>query len=215
MPIAEGTFLNALTEASAFFMKEGKVHTTLRRLTDRLNEAGIPYVVLGGMAMNAHGYERVTVDVDILTSRDGLDRIHETLVGRGYVPKFPGSRKTLRDVTTDVSIDFITAGEYPGDGKPKSVQFPDPESVAVEHAGYKVIDLPHLLELKLASGLSNERRLKDLADVQQLIIILKPPRDLGEQLDASVRGEYYRMWDVAQQPDPFAEEPTSRDPQSA
>jgi hypothetical protein len=203
----EGAFSNALKEASAFFMKEGKVHTTLYRLTHRLNEAGIPYVILGGMAMNAHGYERVTTDVDVLTTREGLDRIHEVLVGRGYLPKFPGSRKTLRDTTTDVSIDFITAGEYPGDGKPKPVQFPDPSSVAIEHDGYRVIDLLHLLELKLASGLSNALRLKDLADAQQLIVVLKPPRELGEQLDASVRDEYYRLWEIAQTPDPFQEEP--------
>jgi len=202
MSRAEGSFQNALMEASAFFMKEGKVHTTLRRLTDRLNEARIPYVVLGGMALNAHGYERVTVDVDILTTRDGLDRIHEMLVGRGYLPKFPGSRKTLRDTTTDVSIDFITAGEYPGDARPKAVQFPDPEAVAVDYSGYKVIDLPHLFELKLASGLSNALRLKDLADAQQMILIIKPPRELGEQLDATVRDEYYRMWDAAQNAKP-------------
>jgi len=54
--------------------------------------------------------------------------------------------------------------------------------------------------LKLASGLSAEhRRLRDLADVQDLIIALKLPRDLGDQIDPSVRQEYFRMWDAAQE----------------
>jgi hypothetical protein len=60
--------------------------------------------------------------------------------------------------------------------------------------------LAKLVELKLASGLSAEhRRLRDLADVQDLIIALKLPRDLGEQIDPSVRSEFYRMWDAAQE----------------
>jgi len=54
--------------------------------------------------------------------------------------------------------------------------------------------------LKLASGLSAEhRRLRDLADVQDLIISLGLPREIGNQVDASVRAEYFRMWDAAQQ----------------
>jgi hypothetical protein len=155
------------------------------------------------MALMAHGYERVTTDVDVLTTRDGLEKVHARLIGRGYLPAFPGSRKTLRDTTTGVTIDFITAGEFPGDSTVKPVRFPDPASVAIEYEGYRVIDLPHLVELKLTSGLSAALRLKDLADIQQLIITTKPPRELGEQLDPSVRDEYYRMWDAAQNASPY------------
>jgi hypothetical protein len=57
-----------------------------------------------------------------------------------------------------------------------------------------------LIELKLASGLSAEhRRLRDLADVQQLIEILSLPRSLSEQLDPSVQDEYLRLWELADQ----------------
>ena len=101
-----------------------------------------------------------------------------------------------------MTIDFITAGEFPGDSKTKPVSFPDPSTVTVEYDGYRVIDLAHLVELKLASGLSAALRAKDLGDIQELIIAAKPPRELGEQLDASVRDEYYRMWDAAQNAKP-------------
>jgi len=192
-----------LQRGSDFFMKKDDVHATLRRITQRLQEEGIPYAVIGGMALPAHGFARFTEDVDILTTPEGLAAVHERLVGRGYVPAFQAARKTLRDTATGVKVEFITTGEYPGDGKPKSVSFPDPRDVAIDIEGYKVMALPKLIELKLASGLTaTHRRLRDLADVQDLITSLKLPRDLGDQLDPSVRAQYLHMWDAAQTPDP-------------
>lgn len=176
------------------------VDRTLIRIAKRLADENIDYALIGGMALVAHGYVRFTHDVDVLTTREGLERIHERLVGRGYRPAFEGSRKKLRDTETGVDVEFITTGEFPGDGKPKPVRFPDPKDVAEDREGIRVISLAKLIELKLASGLSAEhRRLRDLADVQDLIIALQLPRDLGEKLDGSVRSEYFRMWDAAQQ----------------
>lgn len=174
------------------------VEETLARVARRLQEEGIDYALIGGMALVAHGFVRFTNDVDLLTTPEGLARIHERLVGRGYRPVFEGARKKLRDTQTGIEVELITSGEYPGDGKPKAVRFPDPKDVAVDRDGIRVISLPKLIELKLAAGLSAEhRRLRDLADVQDLIIALELPRELGEQIDASVRDEFYRMWDAA------------------
>lgn len=178
-------------------MKRGSIYDTLAKITRRLREEKIEYAVVGAMALSAHGFRRFTEDVDLLTTPAGLDAIHQRLVGRGYVPAFPGARKKLRDTETGVRVDFITSGEYPGDGKPKSVRFPDPRDVSVEREGYSVIALAKLVELKLVSGLSAADRLKDLADVQELIKVVELPRELGEELDSSVRDEYYRMWDAA------------------
>jgi hypothetical protein len=186
----------SLKSIGDFFMKKDDVHQTMRRLSDRLKQENIPYAIIGGMAMNLHGFRRVTGDVDVLTTREGLDAIHERLIGRGYVPKFPGARKRIRDTATGIDIDFITTGEYPGDGKPKPVVFPDPAE-AVIRDGIEVLDLPKVIELKIASGLSSEERyLLDLGDVQKLISELRLPRDLAEQLDPSVRPEYLRMWEA-------------------
>jgi hypothetical protein len=180
-----------------FFMKKDDVHQTMRRIAARLNAEGVDYAIIGGMALSLHGYARVTEDVDLLITPAGLERIHERLVGRGYVTPFAGARKALRDTETGIKVEFITSGEYPGDGKPKPVSFPEPRSVAVDIGDLSVIALPKLIELKLASGLTAPHRLRDLADVQDLILRLELPRDLGEQLDPSVRDEFYRMWDAA------------------
>ena len=183
-------------------MKRGKVYEALRRITHRLQTEGIEYAVIGGMALAAHGYERFTSDVDLLTTREGLDAIHQKLIGRGYTASFSGARKSIRDTQAGVTIEFITAGEFPGDGKPKPVAFPDPQTASVELEGYSVIALSKLIELKLSSGLSAPHRQRDLVDVQDLIKALELPRSLGEQLDPSVREEFDKRWSFAQQRDP-------------
>jgi hypothetical protein len=191
-----------LHETEAFFMKEGKVHTTLKRLAQDLEDEGIPYAIIGGMALNLWGYTRETVDVDILLTRESLAGFIDRFVGRGYVFAFTGATKAFRDTQTQVKVEVITTGEYPGDGKPKPVAFPDPATTSIDRDGYRVISLEKLVELKLASGLTASHRLKDLADVQELIAILKLPLELAGQLDASVRAEYQRLWQGAQSAPP-------------
>jgi len=187
-----------LRESEAFFLRRGAVHAALRRLTRTLDAESIAYAIIGGMALNLYGYTRETIDVDILLTPPGLDTFRERLVGRGYVPAFPGATRSFRDAETQVPIEIITAGEYPGDGKPKAVAFPDPATTSLDRDGYRVIALEKLIELKLASGLSApHRQLIDLADVQRLIETLDLPRELSEHLDPSVRAEFERLWELA------------------
>lgn len=180
-------------------MKEGKVHLTLKRLAQALDAESIPYAIIGGMALNLLGYTRETVDVDILLTPEGLGQFRERLVGRGYIPAFNGATKSFLDAETRVKVETLVTGEYPGDGKPKPVAFPEPKSVSVERDGYQVITLEKLIELKLASGMTAPHRLRDLADVQDLISLLELPLELAEQLDDSVRNEYRRLWGTVQQ----------------
>ncbi len=188
----------ALREGSMHFDEHSAVHDTLRRIAARLNGLGISYAIVGGMAMFFHGFRRFTEDVDILVTKPGLEEIHRQLEGLGYVPPFQGS-KQLRDTESGVKIEFLVTGEFPGDGKPKAVAFPDPNSVAIELSGFACVNLPTLIQLKLASGISAPHRLKDLADVQELIRVLKLPRDVSTQLDPSVRAKYAELWDAVHQ----------------
>ena len=185
-----------LREASAYFAGEGQLHGTLRRLTQRLNAEGIPYALLGGLALAEHGYPRLTEDIDLLLTPSGLERFRQRLVGRGYRPAFSGAEKTFRDTETGVRIEIVTAGEYPGDGLPKPVAFPDPTTpgMTVEIEGIRVVTLEKLIELKLASGMSASHRLRDLADVQDLIARLGLPLTLADRLDPSVQAEYRDLW---------------------
>jgi hypothetical protein len=193
----EQAFWSGVENARRFFMGEADVQRALERLARLLEEKGIPYAVIGAMALNEWGYRRVTVDVDILLSADGLRALRAEVLGRGYVEKFPGSRG-LRDTETSVNIDVVLAGEYPGDGKPKPVVFPDPAEAAVRGQKVALLPLPKLIELKLASGISAPHRLKDLADVLELIRQLSLTRQMAEALDPSVRAKYEELWQAAQ-----------------
>lgn len=182
-----------MSEGSRHFEREGAVQNALRKVTKRLEELHIPYAVAGAMAMFQHGYRRFTEDVDLLVTRDGLRQIHAQLEGLGYVPVFTGS-KNLRDAELGVRIEFIVTGQYPGDGKQKPVAFPDPEEAAVERDGIRVLSLSKLIELKLASGLSNPERAKDIGDVQELIKALRLPASVADELDPSVRQKFTELW---------------------
>lgn len=187
----------AVKEATAFFMRDDPVHRTLTAIARRLDEAAVPYAVAGGMALVAHGYDRTTVDVDVLVTAEGLDVIQRLLVGLGYRPAFEGSRKQLRDTELGVRVEFLVAGEFPGDGRPKPVAFPDPAAVSVVVGGIRYLSLPALVELKLASGMSHPGRLKDLADVQELIRARELPLDFREELHEHVREKYSELWQAA------------------
>ncbi len=185
----------ALREGSMHFEKESAVHKTLRGITRRLDQLGIPYAVVGGLALFFHGVRRFTEDVDILVARDSLQEIHRRLEGLGYLPLFTGS-KNLRDTDTGVRIEFLISGEYPGDGKPKPVAFPDPATSGVEIEGIRFLQLIPLIELKLASGITNSRRGQDIVDVQRSSESLGLADDLGERLNPFVRDRYREIWNV-------------------
>ncbi len=183
-----------------FFQNEGEVQKSLRRVTARLNALGIDYAVVGGMALFLHGFRRFTEDVDILVTREGLAKLHQALEGSGYRPPFAGS-KNLRDTENGVRIEFLVAGEFPGDGKPKPVAFPEPDAAAAEQDQIQLLNLENLIELKLASGMTGKGRLKDLGDAEQMIMQFDLPQNFAERLSPYVQEKYDELWRNVQ-PDP-------------
>jgi hypothetical protein len=186
----------ALSEGSRHFEEDSAVFKALHNIAKRLKSLGISYAVVGGMALFKHGLRRFTEDVDILVTKDDLKTIHEKLEGLGYLPPFTSS-KHLRDTQLGVKIEFLTTGEYPGDGKKKPVSFPDPKTVSFEADGISYINLQKLVELKLASGMTNPGRLKDLSDILELIKALDLPINFSNQLDPFVRNKYEELWKEA------------------
>jgi hypothetical protein len=182
-----GQFWAGLEEASRFFRGEAAVQRATEKIVRLLEQNGIPYAILGGMALNAYGFIRVTVDVDLLLNAEGLEAF-----------------KAIHPEPTElgVRIHVFLAGRYPGDGCPKPVAYPDPVTAAVRGEKMALLPLPRLLELKLASGMTAPHRLKDLADVLEVIRMLKLPAELVEKLDPYVREKYRELWQAAQIHDP-------------
>jgi hypothetical protein len=195
----------AFREGSMHFEKESAVHKSLEKIARKLEELRIPYAIAGGMALFFHGVRRFTEDVDILVTREGLREIHERLEGLGYVPPFQGS-KNLRDAESGVKIEFIITGDFPGDGKPKPVAFPEPDQANTEIETKKFLTLAKLVELKLASGMTNPMRGQDLVDVQTLVSRRHLPEAFADQLHPFVQGKFKEIWSLVSREQSPAEE---------
>jgi len=187
-----GSFGAVLREAEGLYAARGRLREAFDRLHARLGQLGIAHALLGGYALILHGVRRFTEDIDVLVTREGLARLRERLIGRGYTT-VPGSSRSLRDPQSGVRIDFVVSGEFPGDGKPKPVAFPDPGEGMAEIEGLAVVDLQTLIELKLASGMTGRQRLQDLADVQRLVQTHELTADYADRLDPSVRGKFLEL----------------------
>ncbi|HEX7477495.1 MAG TPA: nucleotidyl transferase AbiEii/AbiGii toxin family protein [Polyangiales bacterium] len=71
------------------------------RVIRSFNEAGVDYVVVGGVALNVHGLVRATEDLDVFV--------------RPEVENIARLRQALKAVWSDPDIDGITAADLCGD----------------------------------------------------------------------------------------------------
>lgn len=174
-----------------FLEKKGPVWETLHDLETRLKEANIDYVVIGGLALNAHNYARQTVDVDIVLTRADYDKFKQRYAGAGYVQAERPARRFI-DSSSEVAIDVLIAGELAGRrSKNKSVRFPDPAQAEM-HGDLRTISLARLIELKLVTW-----RYKDWGDVVELIRRNNLAEDFAEELDPVVQAAYGECFDQA------------------
>ncbi|MGB7210539.1 MAG: nucleotidyl transferase AbiEii/AbiGii toxin family protein [Pyrinomonadaceae bacterium] len=183
----------AYAEGLRFFTGTGMLNDALSRLARDLEKNGIDYAVIGAIALNQYGYRRFTEDIDLLLTREGLATFREKLVGLGYRPAFEGAKKKFRTTEENIPVEIITSGEFPGDGLPKPVVFPDPAEFAVVIDGVKTVSLEKLIELKLTSGMTAGDRLKDLADVQELIKLKGLEEGLAARLNPFVKEKYLEL----------------------
>ena len=189
--------LQWLLDADEFWSSCGKVHNTLRHLGSTLDVAGIPYAVFGRAAAFAHGFEQYNLDTDVIVAtEEGLQKMQRVLPFRGFTMI---SERRFRDSLTDLEFKIIRSGRLAGP-QPCPIRFPDP-SASVMINGYRVVDLPRFIDLKLAIGLW-ETRMRDLADVLHLIQHAALPRELLNELHPYVRAEFERIWLLAQKRNP-------------
>ncbi|MGI8494897.1 MAG: nucleotidyl transferase AbiEii/AbiGii toxin family protein, partial [Pyrinomonadaceae bacterium] len=151
------------------------------------------YNLIGAVALNQHGYRRFTEDIDLLLTKEGLEKFRNELVGLGYRPSKTRATKKFRTTQENVPVEIITTGEFLGDGKPKPVEFPNPSEDFIEIDNIKTLTLEKLIELKLASGITAPHRLKDLADVQELIKLKNLSADYAEKLHPFVREKFLEL----------------------
>ncbi len=86
----------AYDEGLRFFMGEGTLNDTLRRVAKDLDNCLIDYNVIGAVALNQHGYRRFTEDIDLLLTREGLEKFRNELVGKEFRPAFEGATRKFK-----------------------------------------------------------------------------------------------------------------------
>ncbi len=147
-----------------------KVRERLLRATAALNQAGLPYAVVGGNAVASwvatvdEGAVRNTRDVDLLVRRDDLPAITAALEQAGFVHGELLNVVMFRDGPEgkpSEAVHLLFAGEKTRPDHP----LPAPEIQTIDDADkVRVINFESLLILKLLSN-----RLKDKVHLQDLI----------------------------------------------
>lgn len=190
-------FTQRLGEISMFFDGTDGVHQTMRRVASCLDDAGIAYCIVGGMAVNAHKHRRTTADVDILLTSDGL-REFETQLSNTEFEKEPKRSRRFLDPTTGVTFDILVTGLFPGSGEPGPIAYPDPSAVAEKHDNLNVVELSTLVEMKLAA-----RRYKDFADVVELIRQNGLDESFQDILHSTVRSDFIECLEEKRREDEY------------
>lgn len=148
--------------------KNSPLLSTVHHLNELFTCLSVPYAVIGGVAVVRNGAVRTTVDVDVLTTREGWVAVQESLPDGFKLETDSGL-----DLNTGVEIDIL----FPGDDWEMVIPMPHPAEVAEfdESLGGWFIDLFHLLELKTTVFIKKrdedgiEVAAKDLADIVALI----------------------------------------------
>lgn len=182
-----------------FFQGKDAVHKTMRRLVKKLEKAEIPYAIVGGMAVNAHGHQRTTKDLDVLLTAEGFAQFKERFVPKDYETTPKRSRRFV-DRKNDVTVDILITGLFPGGGKPGPIAFPDPGEVSETVKDIQVIDLVTLIQLKLAA-----RRHQDFADVVNLIAAHDLDEAFQEKLHPSLHRDYIECLEEKRREDEYLE----------
>ena len=185
--------LRTMRNTGAYRLRENTgtsgLEQTLRSAVAILAHFHVPHWVVGGLAVQEHGYFRVTLDADIVVP-DILEAVEFLTADlTGPFVRYRGCEDTVQDKRSGVLINFLPAGRVLKPGC--KVPFPEPNEVWEDP---RFVSLETLISLKLDSwSNSPNRRLKDKADVIELIKELHLPREFG--VDEAVRHLYHETWD--------------------
>ncbi len=188
-----------MTNQAAYVLRENTgtsgVVQTAQAAVAVLAAHDIPHLIVGGIAVQEHGYPRVTIDVDIVVPdvQDAVEFLTADL--SGPFTRVKGIEDRVEDRRNGVAVDLLPAGRVLKHGC--KVPFPQPISAAEK---LQIIKLEELISLKLDSATHSPlRRLRDKTDVVELILRRKLPRDLP--VAPAVRSLYQETWDAIQAED--------------
>jgi hypothetical protein len=177
-----------------YLMALEDVSRRLERITGALEQAGVPYALVGGQAValwvatRDPSAVRTTKDIDLLLKKEDLPRARAA-AGSVDLDYFEvvgvGMFLERADPNPRHAVHLLWAGEKVRPEYP--LASPEVEQREVIEAGKAVVSLPGLVVMKLMSNRDQDRvHLRDLIDVGLVGRDLLPglPAELAERLDA-------------------------------
>jgi hypothetical protein len=155
----------------------GRYGRVVKAVDHLLQATGCAAVLGGGWAVWRHGYiGRVTQDLDIALPADHIDAFLRAASVSGFdvltVP--PGRWPKVLHKDTGIQVDILPEGARPGTANnPAPTTIPHPSHMGARGTVLRYIDLPSLIDLKIAAG-----RARDESDVVELV------RAYAEQVEA-------------------------------
>jgi hypothetical protein len=158
--------------------------TTFQSVMDSLNRQHVRCLLVGGMAVVAHGYGRMTFDMDLVVqlNRENILRAFKALEAIGYRPRVPVAAEQFADPDTrqrwihekgmmvlnfwsdahrTTMVDVFVEEPFDFDATyAKSIE------ADVEGVSFRYVDIQTLIRMKEAAGRPN-----DLDDIRHLRMI--------------------------------------------
>jgi len=147
-----------------------KLRTELLQITQCLDQDGIDYALCGGLAVAAHGYPRLTKDIDLLIQPSEVNSSHVALLkinydlNSGLIPFDIGTERERRVYRISkaegrdlVTLDLIVVTPI------LQEIWNMRESVEIDSKAIKIVSKEGLIKMKRIAG-----RLQDLADIEAL-----------------------------------------------
>jgi len=157
----------------------------LQRIFEKLNQADVRFLVVGGMAVVLHGYGRMTMDLDLVLDldSDNLEKVFERLQELNYRPRVPVTGAQFADEETRrswIKNKGMTVLNLHSDTQPETpldlfvtqpFSFKEVYENSIEEhledgTSFHFVDLNTLIQMKEEAG-----REKDRLDIQQLRIL--------------------------------------------
>jgi predicted nucleotidyltransferase len=156
----------------------------IQQISRKADEAGIPFLVIGGFAVHAHGYVRTTDDLDLIVPGGQRARWSQLLGSFGLAIKNDAATflQFAPQDEADMEVDLMFVSENVFEQLNQSAV-----ETTIQGARVKVVSLLHLIALKCHSLQNSKalRRLKDMDDLIQLILVNR--LDLNEpELQATI-----------------------------
>jgi hypothetical protein len=172
----------------------GRYGRVVRAIDGVLQAIQCEAVMAGGWAVWRHGFfARMTQDIDIVLPADRIDEFLGAAAVSGFtvLSEVRGRWRKLRHKETKIQVDILPEGGRPGTRSNLApTTIPHPHALGASGSLLRYINLPRLIELKLAAG-----RPRDEADIAELMRVQPDQADAIRKHLATVHSRYVEHFD--------------------